>query len=241
MRKEVIEELEENDLVIVSKKPLVIESKDEKEGSEYFERYTGILVDLLLEEFEFGMEMEGIDFNGVKKLDDSQMLLLTAEMNYADEFDMSEFMVIEAGEFKKIIEAAEDYDDEIEWYFGTNEELCYDSGSDMLDEISVKKITEAEAEMINKIFDGGFGNAGFFDHLFEVLEDEDETDDDEFVDGILTNKDLKQIEFLKGKGWDIKQSENNEYSLVVSHKDEGESIINFGYLEELYKKIKREN
>ena len=49
-------------------------------------------------------EIPDLDFSNLDKMDDLDMLLVTADVNYADEFDMREFTTITVKDFKELVE-----------------------------------------------------------------------------------------------------------------------------------------
>jgi hypothetical protein len=182
-------------------------------------------------------ELDGFNIDDIKKLDPDTKLLLTASVNYADEFDMSEFMVDTVEEWLKTVEFLEKYTEEIEFYFGTNEELYFRNGKDLLSKINVRVISEEESNVLNKLFYGSFGEAGIFEHIIELNEGEEEELDDFF-----DNQSLRLIEKLKEHGWTIKKSENHEYMTEFIHENGVDSAVTYmhmiGELDEFYKKNK---
>jgi hypothetical protein len=105
--------------------------------------------------------------------------LLRYDDNWADEFDVEGFRIYDQEEyddFKKRVKAAE-YPQQM--YFGTNEGIDVDSAKDYLDRIDVTEITEAEAKVLNKFFDGDYGIFLEPDSSGDEDEDDDDFEDDE--------------------------------------------------------------
>lgn len=82
-------------------------------------------------------------------------ILVKFSDNYADEFDVDGFMVIDKDQFNKEVELIKRLFDEYgehEFYFGTNEALSYDNFNQWFDTFSVTDITDAEADVLNRLF-----------------------------------------------------------------------------------------
>ena len=121
-----------------------------------------------------------MDIRQVRNLPDNQKLLLTVEINWADEFDMQDWKITDAKRFKEVVRSAnkriepehedEGWEDpEIEWYFGTNEFVTYSDGPAMLREVTVTLITDEEYNTIEKLFQTDeFGTSCFFSELFNL-------------------------------------------------------------------------
>jgi hypothetical protein len=101
-------------------------------------------------------------------------VLLNWEGNWADEMDISGFGIMKREDwedYKKMLENR----GEFTFCIGTNEEIEYDNGPALLEEIEVRNITEEEYNIIQKLFGGEYG----FTDFLEVEEDYDDEDDDE--------------------------------------------------------------
>lgn len=101
-------------------------------------------------------------------------LLVTWCGNYADEFDMSGWLVMEQTDYDDMINDLIMYEGEISWYFGSNEEMQYESGADLASDFEAEKITDEQAKVLEDLFGGGFGET----RAFSAREcfDEDEED-----------------------------------------------------------------
>jgi hypothetical protein len=90
-----------------------------------------------------------------------KFVLIKQCIDYADEFDVYAFDVVPKDEWeankKRILELTY----ELEYYFGTNEELTFADGEDYLNQIVVSDISEEEAQTLDKLFDGEFGNSAY--------------------------------------------------------------------------------
>jgi hypothetical protein len=111
----------------------------------------------------------------------TEKVLLQWDSNWADEMDIYGFSIMNKSEweaYKKMLANK----GEFYIYVGTNEEIEYSKGQELLNEISVKNITEEESKTIQKFFggEGGFTNFLGLDEDEDEDEDwEDEDDDDE--------------------------------------------------------------
>jgi hypothetical protein len=73
-------------------------------------------------------------------------VLVTFEMDWADEFSVYGFRVMEREEWNKLKEAISTCES-FEWQFGTNEGWEDEDGSDFIRGYSVKDLTDTEAEL----------------------------------------------------------------------------------------------
>lgn len=78
--------------------------------------------------------------------------LIKLNKDYCDEFDVKCFAVIKDDCFDSWEAKLEAYDTEINFYFGTNEELNWRSGTDLLEEVIIEDITEVQAEALKVLF-----------------------------------------------------------------------------------------
>jgi hypothetical protein len=224
---------------LVSENPLII--KEEYSDIILSGLPAKFLIDEIIEEIEY-TEGDVFDFSS---LDKDSFLLVTVNANYADEFDMSEWSVMTVGKYEEIVEKLEAYDDEIEIGFGTNEEFRFNNGKDLLSNFDVKPISIEEADVLFKLFDGSFdGGSGIIDYVDELENDNDEDDEDEDDDdeSILDKSDIRQIEKLKGFGWDINIHDKERYLLKYEDSEGNISISGFSVLYELidyYRKNKQ--
>lgn len=75
--------------------------------------------------------------------------------NWADEMDIYSFYLRPKGFFEKLKEVVNKYfkyEDSLELYVGTNEEITYGSASEVLNSFYVTNISEEEAKTIKKLF-----------------------------------------------------------------------------------------
>ncbi len=104
-----------------------------------------------------------------------QHVLVKWSSNWADEMDIEGFRIMKQEEW-------EAYKKEVRKkkyfciYVGTNEDIEYSSGEDLLAEIKVKKITPEEERIIRKFIGSTFGNTNF---LFAKENEEDAEEDSE--------------------------------------------------------------
>lgn len=98
---------------------------------------------------------------------------------YADEFDTHEVAVWELSRYnawKEALEKAFIGQKDIEMYFGSNEFLIFNSAAEVLEGITVKPVTEDEANVLKKyLFDYGdtFGTGPVLGYEFDEYEDEE--------------------------------------------------------------------
>jgi hypothetical protein len=90
-------------------------------------------------------------------------VLMTWYGNYADEFDVSGWIVTTKEDSDHIINTLVNHKSKFYWYFGTNEYMEYDSGGELAEEITVTNITEKEYNTLNNLFDGEFGYTRVFE------------------------------------------------------------------------------
>jgi hypothetical protein len=217
--------LKDYGLKIQSESPLTLVSIDKEEGEILVGELAKTRIAIInREESE---DTDGADFKDLKNMNDDDYVLVSADVNYADEFDFQEWTTMTVADLKGIVEKLKGYKDEIEWYFGTNEELQFSDGKDLLSQLTFRKITEAEFVVLDDLFGGSFdGGAGVFDHINELGDDEDSDDSDE-DDSMFQKEDLKDMEKLKKFGWDVTVHNDPEY-LVCVKNEAGEVSIAHG-------------
>ena len=96
-------------------------------------------------------------------------LLIQYKDNYADEFDISGFMIVEESEWNMYLKFLQS--DKIAWpqcwYFGTNEGVQFDSLGELLSCYTRVQISDAEAEFLEMAFgvenSGQYGQFCYFD------------------------------------------------------------------------------
>lgn len=106
-----------------------------------------------------------------------QKVLVQWNTNWADEMDIQGFQILtvdEWNDYKSAVEKRKNF----EIYVGTNEEISYDSGEDLLEELEVTLITKVEVEIIEKFF----GDGGGFTEFMSAAEDDEEYDDEQSED-----------------------------------------------------------
>lgn len=85
--------------------------------------------------------------------------LLQQDDNYADEFDISGFILKQGKSKKEVLESlvSEEVEFPCERYFGTNESVEYNSKVDYFDTITVTELTKSEYKLIEKLFGCSYG------------------------------------------------------------------------------------
>lgn len=97
---------------------------------------------------------------------EKDIILLKFQDNWADEMDVEGYEVITPEQLKYFNERVEAYfleNDILEHYIGTNECIEYTSAIDLLSKYSVRDITEADYQTLNKLGLLKFGIIGPFE------------------------------------------------------------------------------
>jgi hypothetical protein len=100
---------------------------------------------------------------------ETEKVLVQWDSNWGDEMDIEGFSILTKSaweDYKKMLENKGRF----YIYVGTNEEIDYNNGNQLLKEISVKDITEDEAKIIIKLF----GGAGGFRQFLGLNEDDED-------------------------------------------------------------------
>ena len=103
-------------------------------------------------------------------------VLLQWDSNWADEMDIYGFSLMEKADWVEYKKYLHDLKGGFTFYIGTNEEIEYSNGRELLNEITVTEITDKEAATVEKLF-GGEG--GFTDFLSVEEEDDEDWDDED--------------------------------------------------------------
>lgn len=207
---------------VESESPLTLSSTED----EYNTKLIGLPAEILIKGLKRDLEQEerdGGDYSQLDSLDDNDIVLVTADVNYADEFNMSEFITMTVRDFKDMVTKLQGYEDEIEWYFGTNEEFRFGDGEDLLSNINFRLITQEESDVLDSLFDGVFGQARVFDNIFELFGDEGEYENEDYE--FFSKLDLINIEKLKEKGWSIEIYKKEEDLIKYTHENGVDSAI----------------
>jgi hypothetical protein len=80
--------------------------------------------------------------------------------NWAEEIDVDGFVIMEGNFVSYMKKFLKDFNYSISVDIGFNETVEYDNGKDLLQEISFKKITKSESEIIIKYF-GSYNDFGY--------------------------------------------------------------------------------
>ena len=88
------------------------------------------------------------------------MYLLTYSGNWNDEINVDGFIIINNDKKKIIIELLENYDETIYIGNGGDDEIEYENGKELLEEISFERITKDEIKVIDRYF-GNFNDYGY--------------------------------------------------------------------------------
>lgn len=87
--------------------------------------------------------------------------------NWADEMDIEGFVIMTDSEWKEYKQGIKEKIKPFSIGIGTNEEIDYDNGEDLLAKLTAKKLTSEEYKTISGIF----GNYWGFDQFQYVIED----------------------------------------------------------------------
>ena len=96
--------------------------------------------------------------------------LLEISADYYDEFSVEGFQVLTVDEYKMyqfVIDNQDKYNDNIYIGFGSNQELYYDSLSDLLKDIRVQEISNNDSKVLEGYFGGSYGLV----YPFEIIKD----------------------------------------------------------------------
>lgn len=107
-----------------------------------------------------------------------QKVLLKWSTNWADEMDIEGYILTskdKSDDWKKKLKTV---DFSFSLQIGTNEDIEYSSGEDLISEVSLKNITDEEYTTLKKYFGMQGGHTEFWDGLEYILEDLDDEDDD---------------------------------------------------------------
>jgi len=208
--------LTDYEIEILSENPLSFKDNDNHV-------HTGLPAEVVIEQIvRQNVSEDTLSELDTKSIDVDKNYLATFSGNYADEFDMSEFMTMKGDEIISIIELLKSYEDEIEICFGTNEDLQFEDGDDLLSQISIKEISDAEADVLDRLFGGGFGDSGVFDYISD-MESEIDEDDEEIYEKRYEELKQKNIKDLKDKlskyGWAMLAIDDEDFLFKYSNSD----------------------
>ena len=106
-----------------------------------------------------------------------QKVLLKWSTNWADEMDIEGYILTtkdKSDDWKKKLKEV-DYSFSLQ--IGTNEDIEYSSGEDLISEVTTKTLADEEFAVIKKYLGLQGGHTEFWDGLEYVLEDLDDEDD----------------------------------------------------------------
>ena len=215
---------------IVTESPLKILNIYDKD-----DYYTGLMAQKELDEAIEALEDEKMSdwkeqMKLLKTMNDDDMLLVTA-----DEFNIIEYQIMTVGEYKEIHTFLCDYEYEIEWSFGTNEEMRFDSGTDLLASFVIKKISKEDAEVISRVIGENFGSNGVFDYIAELPNESDDNDDNDDDDEEIDYDALFEADLAKAKakfatiGWSVERVDDTHQCIFKSDDGSSQGISNLYY------------
>jgi hypothetical protein len=102
-------------------------------------------------------------------------VLIKWESNWADEMDISGFMIVSKAEAKEFKADLRNKKQPFEIYVGTNEEISYENGKELLDELEFINLSKAEADIIEQTLGSEYG----FTDFASIEEDEEELNEEQ--------------------------------------------------------------
>lgn len=105
-------------------------------------------------------------------------VLVKWSSNYADEFDVDGFVLMDESVWNEAKEKIPKYEDEISIGFGTNEEIEYSNGQEFFNDLSAQVLSNLEAGIIEQTIGGSFGHSGF-EYIIEDILNSDANDNGE--------------------------------------------------------------
>lgn len=96
-------------------------------------------------------------------------VLVTWDSNWADEMDISGFKIFNEDEWNTFKETVSKRKHQFTIFVGTNEDIDYDNGKMLLEELTIKKLSEDEYKVIKKFVGEEFG----FTDFEQAYEEED--------------------------------------------------------------------
>jgi hypothetical protein len=103
-------------------------------------------------------------------------LLVTGNIDYADEFYCEMFGVFTEDEWNELCKKTKKFfknHSEVECYFGTNEQLIFEDYAHWVGSFKKKEISKEEADFLKKTFGDTFGTGS---NAFDIHEQEEEDD-----------------------------------------------------------------
>jgi hypothetical protein len=111
------------------------------------------------------------------KVKAEQKVLLKWSTNWADEMDVEGYVMTTKDKSDDWRKKLKQVDYSFSLQIGTNEDIEYSSGEDLISEVVTKNLTDEEYIILKKYFGTQGGHTEFWDGLEYVLEDLDDEDD----------------------------------------------------------------
>lgn len=92
-------------------------------------------------------------------------ILVEWNSNWADEMDVEGWSVLSEEEVSDLKTNLNNREGNFSVYIGTNEDITYSCGKDMLDELTFKEISYDESNVLTKLFGGNYGHTNFLNML----------------------------------------------------------------------------
>lgn len=100
-----------------------------------------------------------------------QKVLIKWESNWADEMDICGFYISTQSEYDEWATQMSKRDNSFEFYIGSNEDMHYRKGQDLVDEMTVRPIDDIEEAVLINLFGQEFG---FTEGIFYSVDDSDD-------------------------------------------------------------------
>jgi len=105
-------------------------------------------------------------------------VIITWDSNWADEMDIAGFSIVSEQAAKDLKKKLNERKTSFTICVGTNEDIEYSDGSELLSELSFKKISDEDVKVIRKYIGDEFGFTEFQDQVEYWDDEEDEEDED---------------------------------------------------------------
>jgi hypothetical protein len=130
----------------------------------------------------------------------SKFYLVKSDFNWADEMDLEGFAIVTEKEKLEFEELARKVTEEIEFYVGSNEEVRFDNGEDLLDHMTFTEISAEVSNTICEAFDTPSGGEDILEMIYEYLCSLSTEPDYEQIDALVDNLEEGSANYKKLEG-----------------------------------------
>jgi hypothetical protein len=99
-------------------------------------------------------------------------VIVNWDTNWADEMDVQGFVILTDKEWKSFNKKVKSIDEDFTISIGSNEEIEYSNGEELLEDLTIEKITQEEAKTITKVIGDMFGHVEFYDQVNDIVNEE---------------------------------------------------------------------